>query len=215
MELALESVKMDMLSIAPNIRVSCIAEEESTFVDGLERVARHEKADLIIMGITGATRLAQIFMGSNTLKMVDRNVCPVMIVPPDATFTGIKNIAFATDFKDVEKTTPTKAIQDFLDIFKPVVHIVNVDSEHYVEVAEEYKIERAKLDKILADYTREYYFIRLYDFLDAINQFVSDKKIDVLLTVPRNHSFLGGLFRTSYTKKLAYHSVVPLVAIHE
>lgn len=215
MELALESVKTDMLSIDPSIKINCIAEEESTFIDGLERLARHQKADLIIMGITGATRLAQIFMGSNTLSMVNKNVCPVMIVPPDATFTGVKNIAFTTDFKDVEKTTPVKSIQSFLEIFKPTLHIVNVDSEHYVELTDEYKVERGKLDAMLGDYPREFYFIRLYDFMEAINQFISDKRIDVIMSVPKNHSFLSGLFRSNYTKKLAYHSHVPLVAIHE
>lgn len=215
MELALESVKTDMLSIAPSIKINCIAEEEGKFIDGLERLARHQKADLIIMGITGATRLAQIFMGSNTLSMVNKNVCPVMIVPPDATFTGVKNIAFTTDFKDVEKTTPVKSIQSFLEIFKPTLHVVNVDSEHYVELSDEYKAERAKLDAMLGDYPREFYFIRLYDFIEAINQFISDRRIDVIMSVPKNHSFLSGLFRSNYTKKLAYHSHVPLVAIHE
>ncbi len=215
MELALESVKTDMLSIAGDIRVSCIAEEESSFTDGLERLARHQKADLIIMGINGATRLAQIFMGSNTLSMVNRNICPVMIVPPDASFSSIKNIAFTTDLKDVDKTTPIKSILSFLEIFKPTLHILNVDSEHYVELTDEYKAERAKLDLMFTDYTREYYFIRLYDFIEAINQFVLDNKIDLIMSVPKNHSFLGGLFRSSYTKKLAYHSHVPLVAIHE
>lgn len=215
MELALESVKTDMLSIAPGIHVSCIAEEESSFIDGLERLARHQKADLIIMGINGATRLAQIFMGSNTLSMVNKNICPVMIVPPDASFSNINNIAFTTDLKDVEKTTPIKSILSFLEIFKPTLHIVNVDSEHYVELTEEYKAERAKLDAMFNDYTREYSFIRLYDFIEAINQFVVDRKIDVIMSVPKNHSFLGGLFSSSYTKKLAYHSHVPLVAIHE
>jgi nucleotide-binding universal stress UspA family protein len=215
MELALESVKTDMLSIAPDIRVSCMAEEESSFIDGLERLARHQKADMIIMGINGATRLAQIFMGSNTLSMVNKNICPVMIVPPGASFSNIDNIAFTTDLKDVDKTTPLKAILSFLEIFKPTLHIVNVDSEHYVELTEEYKAEKAKLDVMFGDYAREYYFIRLYDFIEAINQFVIDKKIDLIMSVPKNHSFLGGLFRSSYTKKLAYHSHVPLVAIHE
>jgi nucleotide-binding universal stress UspA family protein len=102
-----------------------------------------------------------------------------------------------------------------LDIFKPFVHVVNVDAEHYVELSEEYKAERAKLEAILAGYDTEYYFMRQFDFIEAINQFVSDYKIDMIFTVPKKHSFLEGLFRSSYTKKLAYHSHVPLIAIHE
>ena len=74
MELALESVKNEMLSLA-DVKISFIAEEESrSFIDSLERIARHQMADLIIMGITGSTKLEQIFMGSNTLK-IGRQKC--------------------------------------------------------------------------------------------------------------------------------------------
>jgi nucleotide-binding universal stress UspA family protein len=215
MELALESVKIDMLSKTPNVKITCIAEEERSFIDSLERTARHNGADMIIMGITGATRLEQIFIGSNTLSMVNKNICPVMIVPPHAQFTGIKNIAFTSDFKEVEKTTPFKGIQAVLNLFNPMVHVVNVDADHYVELTDEYKAEKAILDKMLDGHEREYYFIRQYDFIDAINQFVADHNIDLLLTVPKKHSFLGNLFRSSHTKTLAYHSHVPLIAVHE
>jgi nucleotide-binding universal stress UspA family protein len=215
METALESVKRDMLAIAPNISVTIQAEEDGSFINSLERLARSQKADMIIMGITGATRLEQIFIGSNALTMVNKNICPVMIVPPDAQFTGIKNVAFTSDFKEVAKTTPVKPIQAVLNIFNPTVHVVNVDSEHYVEVTEEYKAEKAVLEEILKDYKREYYFIRLFDFVEAINQFATDNSIDMILTVPKSHSFLGGLFTSSSTKKLAYHSHVPVIAVHE
>jgi nucleotide-binding universal stress UspA family protein len=55
----------------------------------------------------------------------------------------------------------------------------------------------------------------MFDFLDAISNFASDHEIDLIVTVPRKHSFISGLYKTSHTKKLAYHSHVPVVAIHE
>jgi nucleotide-binding universal stress UspA family protein len=215
MELALESVKTEMLATAPAIRITTIAEEESSFIHSLEKQARHANADMIIMGITGATPLGQIFIGSNALSMVNRNVCPVMIVPPEATYTGINKVVITSDFKDVENTIPVKSLQAILSIFNPTVYVVNVDSEHYVEVTEEYKAQRAKIDNMISGYKREYYFIRLYDFVEAINQFAADYQVDLIITVPKNHSFLSGLFKTSHTKKLAYHSHVPLITIHE
>jgi nucleotide-binding universal stress UspA family protein len=51
--------------------------------------------------------------------------------------------------------------------------------------------------------------------MDAVNQFVEDKEIDLIITVPKKHSFLSNIFRSSYTKKLAYHSHVPIIAVHE
>ncbi len=214
MELALESVKTDLSAITSS-QITCVAEESNSFIDALDRFARHNGVDLIIMGITGSTRVEQIFMGSNTLKIVNKNTCPVMIVPPQALFKGIQDIMMTSDFKDVEATTPVKPLQKVLELFKANLHVVNVDHEHFVELTDEYKAERQKLEGILSGYNPQFYFIRMYDFVDAVNQFVEDKEIDLIVTVPKKHSFLSGVFRSSYTKKLAYHSHVPIIAIHE
>ncbi len=211
---ALENLKGDLQQLS-SVTIEFDAEEGGSLIERLKRYVRHNAVDMVIMGITGATRLEQIFMGSNSLNMVREAVCPVMIVPPNATYKQIKNVMFASDFKNVDSTTPKAQLKAVLDVFKPDLHIVNVDDEHYVELTEEFKVERNKLEKIFADYNPQFYFIRFYDFLDAISSFTADKNIDVILTVPRKHGFLTNLFKTSHTKKLAYHSHVPIVAVHE
>jgi len=211
-ELALESVKTELSAIT-SARISCVAEENHRFLDTLEKYVRDNDIQLIVMGITGSTLLGQIFMGSNTLNIVKRGIVPVIIVPPDTRSQSAKNVMLLTDFQDVENTIPVGTVKSLLDLFKPSLHIVNVDHEHYVQVTDEYKVERAKLENQLKEYNPEFYFIRLFDFMEAINQFVADNKIDLILTFPRKHSFLSNIFKTTNTTKLAYHSHVPIVAI--
>ncbi len=213
MELGLQSVQIELSAIT-DARISCVAEENNHFLDTLEKYVLANNIELIIMGITGATRLGQIFMGSNTLRIIRKKTVPVIIVPPDARSKSAKNVMFITDFKDVEKTIPVESVKKVLDLFHPALHIVNVDSEHYVELTEEYKTERRKLHEMMAEYNPEYYFIRMYDFMEAINQFVADKNIDMIITVPKNQSFFANLFKTTHTTKLAYHSHIPIVAVH-
>jgi len=213
MELALESVRTEISPIT-SARITLVAEESHRFLDTLEKYVNNNNIQLIVMGITGATRLGQIFMGSNTLNLIKRGTVPVIIVPPHAHSESAKNVMLLTDFKDIENTIPVTSVKSVLDLFKPKLHIVNVDHEHYVQVTEEYKAERTKLEGLLKDYSPEFYFIRLFDFMDAINQFVVDNKIDLILTFPRKHSFLSNIFKTTNTTQLAYHSYVPIVAIH-
>jgi len=211
---ALSQLKDELLAVA-QVPIEFVMEKGTSLVETLTRYVRHQAIDMVIMGITGATRLEQIFMGSNTLEMAKESACPVLIVPPDATYRKIKNVVLASDFKEVDTTIPVAPLKATLDLFKPSLHIVNVDSEHYVELTDEYKAERAKLETMLKNYAPEFYFIRQYDFFDAISQFVEDRNIDLIVIVPKDRSFLSGLFKTSHTKKLAYHSHVPIVAIHE
>ncbi len=197
------------------IKVETVAVEGSDVIDEIERVVRHRQANLVIMGITGRTGLEQVFMGSNTLKLVDRNVAPVLIIPPDAKFKTIKNVALTSDFKNVRMTTPSMPIKAVLQLFNPKLHVINVDSSHYVSITEEYQAEKAQMEQMFAEFNPEFYFIGLNDFHEAIDQVVKDKNIDLLVTVPRKHSFLEGLFKSRHTKKLVYHSTVPILAAHE
>ena len=212
-ELALASVQSELAAIT-NARISCVAEEANRFLDTLENYVKRNNIQLIVMGITGATRLGQVFMGSNALNIVKRAIAPTIIVPPGAHSQSAKNVLLLTDFKDVEETIPIPTVKAVLGLFKPHLYIVNVDHEHYVQVTDEYKAERAKLETQLQEFNPEFYFIRLFDFVEATNQFVSDYKIDLILTFPRKHSFLSNIFKTSSTKELAYHSHVPIAAIN-
>jgi len=210
----LEKLKTE-LSEQGIAKITCHAELGSDFPEALTRFARHRAAQLIVMGLNGKSKLEQIFLTSNTLKIVDKNPCPVMIIPPSADFGAIKNIALTSDFKDVHASVPVQPIKSVLEIFRPQLHIVNVDSEHYVSLTEEYLRERAKLAEMFQEFRPEFYFIGTFDFHDTINQFVADKKIDMVITIPRNRSFIDNLFKPSNTKKLVFESTIPVLAAHE
>lgn len=212
-EMALGSVQTELAGLT-SANISLVAEESNRFLDTLEEYVKKNNIQLIVMGTTGSTRLGQIFMGSNTLNLVKRGIAPVIIVPPDTHSTSAKNVMLLTDFQDIDTTIPIDTVKNVLDLFKPRLHIVNVDHEHYVQVTDDYKAERTKLETLLKDYNPDFYFIRLFDFVEAINQFVADNKIDLILTFPRKHSFLSNIFKTSSTNKLVYHSHVPIAAIN-
>jgi hypothetical protein len=153
--------------------------------------------------------------GSNTLKLVDKNLYPVMIIPPGAIYKGINNVAFASDFKNIEATTPSVLINSVLEMFNPMLHIVNVNSEHYVSLTEEIQQGKEKFKKLFKAYKTEFYFITMNDFLEALDNFVRDYIIDILITIPKHQSNSGSLFKTTRTKQLAYHSHIPILAAHE
>jgi nucleotide-binding universal stress UspA family protein len=197
------------------VEIEIMVHEEADFVDGLERSARHRKADLVIMGITGKSAIAQVFFGSNTLKMAERKACPVLIIPEHAVYKPLKNVMLTSDFKNTLNSTPSVPIKGFLDVFKPQLHIVNVDNEHYISLTENYETEKLELKKMFADYNPEFYFMRLFDVDEAINLFAESRNIDLIIAIQKNHSFIGKLLRGNRTKTLAYHSNMPILIMHE
>jgi nucleotide-binding universal stress UspA family protein len=207
----LASIKADMSALG-NISITTIAEEHNSFIEALQNLVIHEKGDLIVMGITGTSKL-DIFIGSSTLSVVNKKLCPVIIVPPQARFSQIRNVMLATDLKDIDSSTPVKYLKGVLDLFKPSLHIVNISSDP-ANLSAESLAEKAKLENHFQNYDPKFYFIKDNDVINTLDQFARDNNMDVIITVPRKHA-LNGLFQTSHTKKLAYHTHLPMIAIHE
>lgn len=211
---SLEELKRDLMK-DHIVKMEVLAREEDDFVDGLEKTARHRKADLVIMGITGKSALAQVFFGSNTLKMAERKACPVLIVPQQALFSPLKHVMLTSDFKNTVESTPSEPIKDFLDVFKPQLHIVNVDEELYISLSEHHDKEKQAMQKMFDDYNPEFYFMRLFDIDEAINLFAESRNIDLVIMVQRNQSFIKRMLMGSRTKTLSYHSKLPILVMHE
>lgn len=214
-ETALQNLKAETIpSPAAGVEVILTAVEGNSFLDSLVHEIRVTKADLVIMGITeDSNALDQLLTGSNTLKLVNRQVCPVLIVPSTAVFEGISNVLFAADYKKGNLGTAFTRIQSLLDIHNPFVHIVNVDDMD-IQTQEGFEEQKSVLEIFFHDYQHEYYFLRQPDFTKGINVFVSDKGIDLVIVISKDHSFPASLFQINHTKQLAYHSKVAVLAVH-
>jgi len=53
------------------------------------------------------------------------------------------------------------------------------------------------------------------DVVVGINRFVDKHGVDLLVMIPRKHSMLSSLFHESNTQRMAFHTHVPLLALHE
>ncbi len=170
---------------------------------------------MVVMGLTGKSPRAQRFSGSNTLLMSEREVCPVLIIPEGVAFNGIANALITSELKFVEETPCLLSVKRVLEYFKPALHILNVDSKHYIELSEEYKAEKDKMEALMKEFNPEFYFMDLYDFHESVDAFATDNDIDLIIIAPKYHDFFGKLFKTLHTKKLIYQSKVPVLAVHE
>ena len=210
---SLEKLKEELLQNR-TANISLLA-ETGDFVTELDKLARHRQADLIIMGITNRSALSKVFTSNNALKMAEHKFCPVMIIPSNANYSEIKNVLLATDLKNTISTTPSAPIKKVLSAFNAKLHVVNVNSEHYIALSEDYAAEQDKLKEMFAEFDPEFYFLRLYDIDNAIEQFASDKKIDLIITIQKEHSVMHKLFSSGHLKKLAFESTVPVMTVHE
>ncbi len=183
--------------------------------DELENLCNKINPFAVVMGTKGASGVERILFGSNTLTAIRHLTWPVICVPPGKTFgEGIKKIGFACDFKDVVKSTPTHYIVDFVKEFNAELDVLNVDyhNKHFTPETPE---QSALLHTMLEEANPVYHFIEHADIEDGINEFAEKNNIDLIITIPKKHRLLEGVFKPSSTKQLVYQSHVPVMCVHE
>lgn len=209
---ALQAVKT---TLAPEIGSASVdlVVESGDLPGNLEQYVKHQLVDLVVMGITGSTKLEQMVIGSTTLNVISKDICPVLVVPGNAKYKQIKTVVLTSDLKDVENSTPIVPLTKILDALKPQLYIANVSQTH-VEADDEQRVEKNKLEKLLQKYQPKSYFILEEEFEKGVTDFTSEYNVDLIITSPRKHSFLKRLFKSTHTHKLAFKSQIPILAIH-
>ncbi|HET9429617.1 MAG TPA: universal stress protein, partial [Chitinophagaceae bacterium] len=139
---------------------------------------------------------------------------PVIVVPPGKEFgKGIQKVGFACDFKDVVDTTPGNVIKEVVKQFNATLHVLNVGfSGRQVDIeAGEYILLKTMLEEVKPTYD----FIQNSDVENGINEFAEKNNLDLVITIPKKHKLLDGIFKKSSTRKLVFHSHIPVMCVHE
>lgn len=208
----LQRFKKEIESDAPvSLQIDVIG-EFNELTEGIEEVCKANQIDLIVTGITVGDKLATLG-GSHALDIAKQVTTPVLIVPQEAAYKPIHNILFACDYKQVAKTTPVLPLQKVINETGASLHIVHIKE---TERKEDSLVEGSNtLKRLLQDVSPQFYEIQNPSFTEAINSFVAQHDIDLVVAIPKKHGFFDGLFRKSHIKTLAFHTHIPLMLMHE
>jgi nucleotide-binding universal stress UspA family protein len=179
----------------------------------IEQVCKTTGAELIVMGITGTSKVEEVLIGSTATSVVRHTKVPVIIVPADVKHKAIKNVVLATDLKKVVETTPVQPIKNLLDVTGAELFVVNIENGDNKNSSNK-SYQKELLISLFSDYNPQFHFVNNHDFVTAINDFVGANNIDMIITIPRKHGFFEGLFKESHSKKLAFHSNVAMMYVH-
>jgi nucleotide-binding universal stress UspA family protein len=197
-------------SIPSEVEVEMYQGAESIDI-GIKEVSQITNADLIVMGIKGGGIFKETVLGSHTLKIAKDLTTPVLIVPSSAKLNQCEKITFLSDFKDVEKNKSLEGLRTFLDhgiVQFTILHLLR-NSEKITDS----NPEKQKLDKMFKKYNPTYEYKESHHYTDDIIDFVFESHTDILALVPKNHGLIETIFN-DHTKKLAFHSKVPLLILH-
>lgn len=210
----LEHMKQDLLPLLPAGVELDYRADNNLLAAHIDNLSKEEKADLIVMGTTGGSQLEEILIGSNTIDVAKHTSCPVLIVPAGVSFKPIRKVVFACDFKKVGTGTPIYPLKRLLSVFQAELHVLNIDKEGK-GLSTDTPEASLLLDTLLEGLHPTYHFIDHPNVVQGIMEFADRETADLILTIPRKHGLFESIFKRSHTAQLAFHTHIPMLAIHE
>lgn len=208
----LEKERVIVSAKHPELRITSLVEYGAA-VDLIESITDKENIDLIVMGTKGESNGLDAVLGSVASNTINNVKCSVLVIPDETRDFDVEEIVLATDFHETQDTTFYWPLLDILDKTDATVSIVNVQSEiDFEDVPSKTELET---ENIFGKYKHSHHFLESDKVEEALFDFSNVHEADMIVIVTKHYNLWQRLFHKSLAKKLALHSTIPLLVLHE
>lgn len=170
--------------------------------------------DLILMGTKGRDSLLDDLIGTKASIVSKKAKCPILVLPMEARYTGIKHILYATNEESADDEA-LEVIQELNKRFKATIHFVHVRNKAGSRFAH---IQTELVDELLEEEEPEFAFeieeISGTSVTDSLLQYCQDHPIDMMVVASKHRGFWEAFFHQSESRKLAKFTTKPLLIYH-
>lgn len=208
----LASIEKQVRSFSPNPRheVFSIANFGS-LIDEANDIVEFENIDLIIMGTRGKAGDKKLTFGSNTLQVMKYVKCPVLAVPENYNDIHPVHILFPSDFMIPYKRRELKLVCNLSKSYAAMIHLLYVSGSNRLSLRQQNN--KAFIDSVFTGVDADFEHITGNDIAEAINNFIEEKNIDLLVMVNSRHSYLESVLFDSKIEKIGLEVQIPFLVL--
>ncbi|MCM4173293.1 universal stress protein [Arenibacter sp. TNZ] len=182
----------------------------NTLLNEVMETVESEGIGLVVMGTKGATGAEEIFFGTNTVHVLKKANCPVLVIPPNFEYEKPLEILFPTDFEIGYNKELLAPLLDISEEHGSQINVLHVSTGY--ELTADQEKQKNGLQKILAKKAL-FHDVPSNDIINAINDFQAKEKINLLVMVQNKHTFFERLFIEPVIKKIGFHVTIPFMVI--
>ena len=114
------------------------------FIDALKQTIVSKNIDLIIMGTNGASNAKEVVFGSNTLQVIRKIDCPVLIIPQNFAFKKINSILFTIDSDSNFSSVGIHPLIDILTTYKAYLKVLMLNENEDLNSSGSHDVKKMK-----------------------------------------------------------------------
>tara|TARA_R110000787_G_scaffold43892_2_gene107453 strand:+ start:18828 stop:19652 length:825 start_codon:yes stop_codon:yes gene_type:complete len=176
----------------------------------VSEVVKEKDIDLIIMGSHGINGFMEMFIGSNTEKVVRTSKIPVLVIKNEHLDFKTDNFVYATDFSE-ECQAPFKEAQKFAEATNSHLNLLYVNTPSGFKTTQE-------INKIIKDFVKdqneESISIHIYNDTSiekGILNFASETNANLIGMGTHGRKGISHFFNGSVSEDLVNHANMPVM----
>ncbi len=179
----------------------------------IDELVAHTKADLVIMGMHAQNWSDRVF-GNHTTAVIRKAQYPVLVIPPEATFLGVKKILYAFDGNQDFSPGSLSVLSDVVARFNAevqVFHVVTPNAERESKLEE--AIVNAETQKTFKDVSYDYKNVEEDEVIKGIEKEINEFGADLLVMLPHKLNVWESLLNQSTTRSMCLRTHIPLLVL--
>lgn len=190
-----------------------VAVKEGLIISVITETVKKEGIDLIVMSTLGASGWKEVFVGSNTERVIRHAACATLVIPDSIDELKVKRVLVPTTLKSDQKVVleTVKAWQDLMGFDVHLLYIndpLNTLSPGEIEIAKHELVEESELQKT----SLHRYGQTLYEE-EAIQHYAYESKADLIVMGTHQRHGLSHILFGSVTEDTVNHAHVPVLAV--
>lgn len=178
--------------------------------EDIEEACEKNKIDLVIMGSNGASGFKEMFVGSNTEKVVRTSKTPVLVIKNNHPEFNVKDFVFASDFSKSGQGAFKKA-QQFAQQIGATTHLLLVNTPaNFKTSAESYTL----MDNFVKGMAMENYTLNIYNDTSVekgILNFTTHINAQLIGMGTHGRKGISHFFNGSVSEDLVNHANMPII----
>ena len=182
--------------------------------DGIMEISKKHDCDLIVMGSSGSKGAKEIFIGSNTEKVVRHSEIPVLVIKKKIDVFKVNKILYATNLS-TETTSSFMEAKKLADKFKASMEVVFVNTAKKFKTSDEIEKRREVFYHQLGYSLNDIPFTVRNEFNteDGIVNYAEKAGFDIICIGTHGRKGINRFINGSLSEDLVNHAKIPVIAL--
>jgi nucleotide-binding universal stress UspA family protein len=181
------------------------------FIDAINQICELKEVDLIIMGTKGTSGLEKVIFGSNTIRVMQRGLVPVLAIPENYKYRRLNYIAFLTNYVTKYKREDVSVLLEIITSNHSNLQVLHVSEGQSLTKTQEQNIKL--IDNLFADISYKFINLSGKDIFKIVTDYIKLNDINMIAMVNKKHSFFERFFTTHMVEDFGSRPDIPFLVM--